>query len=286
MNWGLASSYFYPSLHRPVETSTYSKHIGNNALWKYEQLMVPVYLPTENHWLLVLISVLNLCLHIYDSARCTTATYRTIFNIIKEGFIRNELQWLSDEDKTLFQENNWDESTPQCPKQKNDTDCGVFTCLFANHILLLRGNHSGRTLNGEPRDEMVSDLLNLASALSAENDLPKVFQWMADCQQASDNREFPKNRLDIKVGNAGLAYRQPPTPKDGNCLFHAMHDQLLRLGRASQSAKKLRSDLVKYLRSNPATPDGTHLSEFINLGAWDIYLRRMAMEGEWGDCIA
>ena len=75
---------------------------------------------------------------------------------------------------------------------------------------------------------MVSDLLNLASALSAENDLPKVFRWMADCQQASDNREFPKNRLDIEVGNAGLAYRQPPTPEDGNCLFHAMHDQLLR----------------------------------------------------------
>ena len=56
--------------------------------------------------------------------------------------------------------------------------------------------------------------------------------------------------------------------------------------RASQSAKKLRSDPVKYLRSNPATPDGTHLSEFTNLGAWDIYLRRMAMEGEWGDWIA
>ena len=35
-NWGFASSYFYPSLHRPVETSTYSKHIGNNALWEDE----------------------------------------------------------------------------------------------------------------------------------------------------------------------------------------------------------------------------------------------------------
>lgn len=49
---------------------------------------------------------------------------------------------------------------------------------------------------------------------------------------------------------------------------------------------KLRSDLVNYLRSNPATPDGTHFSEFINLGAWDTYLRRMAMDGEWGDWIA
>ena len=116
-----------------------------------------------------------------------------------------------------------------------------------------RGNHSGLTLNGEPRDEMASDLLNLASALRAENDLPKVFQRMADCQQASDNRESPKNRLDKEVGNVGLTYRRPPTPKDGNSLFHAMYDQLLRLGNASQTSTKLRSDLVNYLRSNPAT---------------------------------
>ena len=79
-NWRFASSYFYPSLHQPVETSTYSKHIGNNSLWEYEQLMVPVHLPTENHWLLVLIGVLNLCLYIYDSAR---ATYRKISDTIR-----------------------------------------------------------------------------------------------------------------------------------------------------------------------------------------------------------
>ena len=44
--------------------------------------------------------------------------------------------------------------------------------------------------------------------------------------------------------------------------------------------------MVNYLRSNPSIPDGTHFSEFVNLGAWDTYLRRMAMDGEWGDWIA
>ena len=126
-NWEFSSSYFYPSLHRPVETSTYSKNIGNNALWEYKQLMVPVHLPTANHWLLVLISALNLCLYIYDSAR---ATYREISDTIKEGFIGNELQWLSDEDKTLFQENNWDESTPQCPNKRT-----MLTVVYS-HVFL------------------------------------------------------------------------------------------------------------------------------------------------------
>ena len=60
-NWGVATSYFYPSLHRPIETSTYSKHIGNNNLWEYEKLMAPVHLPAEHHWLLIVISVVNLC---------------------------------------------------------------------------------------------------------------------------------------------------------------------------------------------------------------------------------
>ena len=74
-----------------------------------------------------------------------------------------------------------------------------------------------------------------------------------------------------------------------------MNEQLIRLGRVSYSATKLQSDLANYLRSNsatpatklqsdlanylrsnPATPDETHYSEFINLGAWDTYLRRMA----------
>ena len=142
--------------------------------------------------------------------------------------------------------------TPQCPKQRMIPTVVYSHAFLQNTCLLSRGNHSGLTLNGEPRDEMASDLLNLASALRAENDLPKVFQRMADCQQASDNRESPKNWLDKEVGNAGLAYRRPPTPKDGNSLFHAMYDQLLRLGNASQTSTKLRSDLVNYLRSNPA----------------------------------
>ena len=285
-NWGFVSSYFYPSLQRPVEKTNYSKHIGNKSLWEYEELLVPVHLPSEKHWLLVLISVLNLCLYIYDSASCTAATYRTVFNTIKERFIKNELQWLSDKDKALFQEGNWQESTPKCPKQTNNTDCGVFTCLFAKHLMFSSGNSQGLVLDDDPRSEMASDLLNLASALNSANDLPEVFKWMAGDTQTLNASESPKCRLDKEVSNAGLSYRQPPTPKDGNCLFHAISDQLIRLGMAPQSPAALRSSMVEYLRNNPTTPDAYHFRDFVNHGAWEMYLRRMAMDGEWGDWIA
>jgi len=102
----------------------------------------------------------------------------------------------------------------------------------------------------------------------------------------ADITETPRFQLDNEVSNAGLTYRHPSMPKDGNCLFHAMSDQLTRLGMSTQNASELRADLVDYLRNNPATPDGTHFRYFIYHGGWESYLRRIAKDGEWGDWIA
>ena len=51
--------------------------------------------------------------------------------------------------------------------------------------------------------------------------------------------EVPKIRLDREVTNAGLTYRQPPTPKDGNYLFHIMSEKLTRVGKVPQTASQL-----------------------------------------------
>ena len=88
------------------------------SLWEYENLILPVHLADERHWILVLISVVNLCIYIYDSAYCSQDTYKTVFGTIKTKFIRQELQHLKSEDRALFQEENWDEEIPNCPKQK------------------------------------------------------------------------------------------------------------------------------------------------------------------------
>lgn len=59
---------------------------------------------------------------------------------------------------------------------------------------------SGLILDDDPRSEMTSDLLNLASASNSENDLPEVFQWMTNDMQAFDKSKSPKCWLEKEVG--------------------------------------------------------------------------------------
>ena len=233
--------------------------------------MIPVHLPREKHWVLVVISVVNLCIYIYDSICSPPSTHETIFDTIKSKFIRQELQFLSAEERELFQQYNWEKDTPRCPKQKNEKDCGVFTCLLAKNLILAKSTEYIEQ-DDNIRSQMASDLIILSTTESRVEDLPKNMQWIVqNCFQALPN-EVPKINFDREVTNAGLTYRQPPTPKDGNCLFHAMSDQLTRVGKAPQTASQLRSGLVSYLRSNPTTPDGIHYREFINHGGgiWDM----------------
>ena len=108
------------------------------------------------------------------------------------------------------------------------------------------------------RNEMVSDLSELASSGSRINDRAKGLNWLT--QDAVLNPvESEKRKLDTEVENAGLTYRDPPTPKDGNCMFHAVSDQLVRLGMTPRTATELRRNVVDYLRLNPLTPQGLHL---------------------------
>ena len=274
------------------------KYIDKTSLWEYENVMIPVHLPREKHWFLLVISIINLCLYIYDSASSHSDTYKTVFETIKNNFIRKECQLLSSEESDLFHENNWDEKLLKRPKQMNKTDCGccccccfcccgggVFTCLLAKHLISGEQCNNADIKVDHPRDEMASDLLNLATAgTNRVQDLPENLQWIFG-EDANQN-ESAKSKLDREVTSAGLSYRQPPTPKDGNCLFHAMSDQLTLMGKPSQTASQLRTGVVSFLRSYPTTPDGIHFREFVNHGGWETYLRRMSMDGEWGDCIA
>ena len=58
----LASSYFYTSLDKPKICPHTKTMLEKNPLQNYEHLIIPVHLPTEEHWLLAIISIINLCI--------------------------------------------------------------------------------------------------------------------------------------------------------------------------------------------------------------------------------
>ena len=131
---------------------------------------------------------------------------------------------------------------------------------------------------------MVGNLLELA----ASNKCCSDFRWLSDDafgKRKNAEERSEKEKLDLEVQSAGLQYRDPPTPKDGNCMFHAISDQLARLGLTLNTPSELRSSVAQYLRNNPLTLDGTHLRRFISYQAKESYLRRMSQEGVWGDWI-
>ena len=72
-----------------------------------------------------------------------------------------------------------------------------------------------------------------------------------------------REKLDAEVENAGLNYRDPPTPKDGNCMFHALSGQRVRPRMTLKSPQELCSGIIKYLRNHPLTPDGVHFENYI-----------------------
>lgn len=90
--------------------------------------MIPVRLPMEKHWLL---------------------------DTIKSNFLRQELQSLSAEERELFQEDNWEEETSRFPKQNNEKDCVVFTCLLAKNMMLTK-NSEDMELDDNIRSEMAN----------------------------------------------------------------------------------------------------------------------------------
>ena len=153
----------------------------------------------------------------------------------------------------------------------------VFFCLFAKHLISEECNYDDIKLD-QPCNEMAGDLLNLATAgTNRVQDLPENLQWII--REDANHNESAKSKLDREVASAGLSYRQPPTPKDGNCLFHAMSDQLTRMKKPSQTASQLRTGVVCFLQSNPTTPNGIHFREFVNHGGWETYLRWRSIDG-------
>ncbi|XP_022798204.1 uncharacterized protein LOC111336388 [Stylophora pistillata] len=89
---------------------------------------------------------------------------------------------------------------------------------------------------------------------------------------------------DLATTASGKGYKVFPNQGQGNCLFHALSDQLDIVKGIKIEQSDLRRTLVQYLRDNPTLPDGTDLLGFIdNCQSWEDYLTNMQKDGTWGD---
>ena len=116
--------------------------------------------------------------------------------------------------------------------------------------------------------------------LSEKNIVGKVMSDFYSDVKILKNRPNNQITLERNVRSAGL--RVEETPKDGNCMFHALATQIRRTG-LDISHSELRARIVQYLNVNRCSTNGSDLSDWVQGGNFDNYLSRMARDGEWGD---
>ncbi|KAI8500353.1 hypothetical protein Bbelb_219190 [Branchiostoma belcheri] len=93
-----------------------------------------------------------------------------------------------------------------------------------------------------------------------------------------------RRRLSARVYELGLTFRAE-VPGDGNCMFHAVSDQVFRSEGKHIGHQQLRKQAAEHLRRNPCNADGDHLSKFVSNQSWEEYLETMSRDGTWGDHI-
>ena len=134
-----------------------------------------------------------------------------------------------------------------------------------------------------PAASFVDDLRSLnwlrRSFYGKKNLMRRVF-WKMILRDWQKNRSWIHRILDVYCFGCWVDLSRVTGLESiwhSNCLFHAMSDQLTRVGRAPKKALQLRCGVISYLRSYP-----TKNLLIVYAGI----VRRKSMDGEWGDWIA
>ena len=163
-----------------------------------------------------------------------------------------------------------------CANNMNAVCCRIYSTNCKFHGVQA---HAGkRKLPQQQQSQQRYNLKNL-------NELKKIFSDLARNIKIlmKSNKTTNHENLDSNVANAGLRYREPRTPGDGNCLFHALSDQLQLHAHLDITYQELRAQIVNYLREHRHTRNGTAMSEWIANQDWDLYLTELSNDGVWGD---
>jgi sentrin-specific protease 1 len=119
------SSFFYPSLvangYGRVKRWTKKVNIFNMDL-----ILLPVHLGI--HWCLAVIDFRKCCIRYYDSMKGVNQQCLQVL----ANYLPQESQ---DKLKKSFSMNGWQyETVQEIPEQMNGSDCGVFSCKFAEYV--------------------------------------------------------------------------------------------------------------------------------------------------------
>lgn len=94
----------------------------------YKKICVPVFVSTSEHWFLIVVDFVNKTLRSMDSLRSKDRAYerKKMMEWVKEEWSSSSSRW-----KGEFVPKKWKSSAAHVPKQTNEVDCGVFTCMYA-----------------------------------------------------------------------------------------------------------------------------------------------------------
>ncbi|XP_035689686.1 uncharacterized protein LOC118424981 [Branchiostoma floridae] len=136
----------------------------------------------------------------------------------------------------------------------------------------------------DPRTERADKRSSAHQRSQTSETFQKLKKLLTEVRVEDDSQADTYTRLARHVVQSGLTFRDE-VPKDGNCMFHAVADQLFRTEGRRVSHGELRKQVVDFLRQNPHNGNGDHFSDFVPDQNWEGYLSTMSHDGTWGDHI-
>jgi hypothetical protein len=143
----IANSYFYACLeqknlekaHKAVNrrSADGGRSIDLLALrvFDYRRLLFPINV-NNAHWLLCVVDLDERTVQLYDSLQGSGDPMPVAGGVIRDNVARY-LQYREQKEQAAPGE-GWTLTYADCPQQENGSDCGVFTCLAAERLLLDR----------------------------------------------------------------------------------------------------------------------------------------------------
>ena len=123
---------------------------------------------------------------------------------------------------------------------------------------------------------------NIEDFYKKDNNISAFFESIASFQRSN---AISASARDHMIRNA-LQYDLVPvgdTPKDGNCMFHAVAESIRAIDGIQITHDKVRAEVINYLRNNRFTRNEMDLADFVPNLSWSDYLD--SLNYEWGDHI-